>query len=104
MYKVAVIGTRDTVMGFRALGLEAVPVLSGEEARRAVAKMIKPEADYAIIYLEEDFSDALSAEIEKCRDQMKPAIILIPGRKGSTGKSLRELHAAVERAIGSDIL
>ena len=104
MYKVAVIGMRDTVMGFRALGLEAIPVQDGDEAHRTVAKMIKPEADYAVIYVEEDFSDAISAEMEKCRDQIKPAIILIPGRKGSTGKSMRELHAAVERAIGSDIL
>ena len=33
MLKIAVIGRRETVMGFTALGLEAYPVTDGSEAK-----------------------------------------------------------------------
>lgn len=104
MYKIAVVGARDTVMGFRALGLSTFPVDDADDARRTIHRLARPEEEVAIIYLEENLADALAPEIERYRDQVRPAIILIPGRGGSTGRSLRELHAAVERAVGSDIL
>lgn len=104
MYKIAVVGARDTVMGFKALGLTTLPVTDPDDAKRVMRRITKPEEGYAVIYLEETLADALSSEIDKFRDQPTPAIILIPGRGGSTGRGERELHAAVERAIGSDIL
>lgn len=104
MYKIAVVGARDTVMGFKALGLSTLPVTDPEDAKRVLRRITKPEEGYAVIYLEETLADELKAEIEKFRDQPSPAIILIPGRNGSTGRGLSELHAAVERAIGSDIM
>ncbi|MBR2832012.1 MAG: V-type ATP synthase subunit F [Oscillospiraceae bacterium] len=104
MYKIAVVGSRDTVMGFRALGLSTFAAEDAEDARRTVRRLARPEEEVAVIYLEESFADALSQEIERYRGQLQPAIILIPGRSGSTGRALRELHAAVERAVGSDIL
>ena len=36
MYKIAVMGDRDSVLGFKALGLEVCPVADGEEGRRAL--------------------------------------------------------------------
>lgn len=46
----------------------------------------------------------LSAEIEKYREQMVPAIILIPGVKGNTGHGVKGVKDCVEQAIGSDIV
>ena len=34
MYKIAVLGDRDSIYGFAALGLEVFPVPSGEEGAR----------------------------------------------------------------------
>jgi len=60
--------------------------------------------DVAIIYIEETLAAGLSAEIDRFKNSVRPAIILIPGREGSTGKGLTALHEAVKRAIGTDIL
>ena len=49
MYKIAVVGDRDSVLGFQALGLSVFPVETAEEARRVIHATAK-EA-YAIIYL-----------------------------------------------------
>jgi len=104
MYKIAVMGGRDTVMGFKALGLDTFPVSDPDEAKKTLSKITAPEENYAVIYLEENLSKALSNEITRFTDKVTPAIILIPGRDGSQGLGLNALHDAVIRAIGTDIL
>ena len=85
-------------MGFKALGLEACPVANTEEARETLRRLTKDSEDYAIIYVEENLAQ------DKFKDVPKPAIILIPGREGPLGLGQTALKAAVERAVGSDIL
>ena len=104
MLKIAVIGGAETVMGFKALGLEAYPVASSEEARKVLKKLTAEGTDYAIIYIEEALSLQLQSEIDKFKDSPVPAIILIPGRDGSIGLGQSALKAAVERAVGTNIL
>lgn len=42
--------------------------------------------------------------IDKFKDRPTPAVILIPGREGSMGLGQSALKAAVERAVGTNIL
>lgn len=104
MLKIAVIGGRETVMGFKALGLETCPAANAQEARDALRRLTRESEDYAIIYIEETLALELSAEIAKFKDSPTPAIILIPGREGSIGLGQTALKEAVERAVGTNIL
>ena len=103
-YKICVIGGAETVVGFKALGLEVFPVVTAEEARRVLHEITAPEKGYAIIYIEENLAEQLRSEIEAFHDAPAPAIILIPGRDGSLGLGKQALQSAVERAVGSNIL
>ena len=103
MYKIAVMGGSDTVMGFKALGLDTYPVSDAAEARSVFNRITAPDGKYAVVYLEESLSKTLSQEIERFTDKPAPAIILIPGREGSQGLGLTALQNAVKRAIGTDI-
>ncbi|MBR0208767.1 MAG: V-type ATP synthase subunit F [Oscillospiraceae bacterium] len=104
MLKIAVIGGRETVMGFKALGLEAFSVENAAEALGVLKKLTRESQDYAIIYIEENLALALEHEISRYKDSPTPAIILIPGREGSLGLGQNALKAAVERAVGTNIL
>ena len=104
MYKIGVMGGRETVMGFKALGLDTYPVDDLEEARHVFREITREEAQYAIIYVEENLAQGLQAEIDRFKDVPTPAIILIPGRDGSLGMGLQALNSAVERAVGTNIL
>ncbi len=104
MFKIGVMGGPDTVIGFKALGLDTYPVESPEEAKRIMNKITDADSEYAIIYLEENLADALKNEIKRVKDKPTPAIILIPGREGSIGLGQSALKAAVERAVGTNIL
>ena len=104
MLKIAVIGGRETVMGFKALGLDAFPVADAQEATQILRRITREEESYAIIYIEENLAAQLSHEIDKFKDSPTPAIILIPGREGSLGLGQSAMRAAVERAVGTNIL
>ena len=104
MLKIAVIGSAQTVMGFKALGLEACPAANADEARKALKRLTAEGSEYAIIYIEENLYVQLSTEVDKFKDSPLPAIILIPGKDGSSGLGLSALNAAVERAVGTNIL
>ncbi len=97
-------GGRETVMGFKALGLDVFPVADAEDARRTLRRITRPDEEYTIIYIEEGTAKDLSAEIDRFKDSPTPAIILIPGREGPLGLGRSALKSAVERAVGSDIL
>ena len=105
MLKIAVIGGADTVMGFKALGLDVFPAAGQEEAREVFRRVTREsEAEYAIIYVEENLAGYLEHEIARYKDVPSPAIILIPGREGPLGLGQSALKAAVEKAVGPDIL
>jgi V/A-type H+-transporting ATPase subunit F len=103
MYKIGVIGSSDTVLGFRALGLDTFPADTAEDARRTLREITAEGGNYAIIYIEEHLHTALTDDIAEFADKIAPAIIAVPGRGGSTGKSLHSLEDAVLRAVGSNI-
>ena len=104
MFKIGVLGSRETVMGFKALGLDVFPATNTVEALQILRRITKAEESYAIIYVEENFAAELKHEIDRYKDSPTPAIILIPGRDGSLGLGQTALQEAVERAVGSDIL
>jgi len=102
MYKVAVIGDRDSALGFKALGLDVAFAADAHEARETLHRLAKE--DYAVIYITEQLAAEIQSDINHYNDSVTPAIILIPGKSGSLGIGMQQVHKAVERAVGSDIL
>ncbi len=101
-YKIAVLGDRDSVLGFQALGLDTYPAEDVEQAKGILHRLAKEE--YAVIYLTEQYAQYMAPELERYKDRLIPAIILIPGKEGSLGIGMANVKRAVERAVGADIL
>lgn len=106
MIKIGVIGGPETVIGFKALGLDVFPAREAAEAKSLLRKLTNPDAEdeYAILYLEENLAASLTEEIARFKDKPSPAIILIPGKDGPLGLGSSALLDAVERAVGTNIL
>lgn len=102
MYNIAVIGDWESIMGFQALGLDTHPARTVDEARDALHKLAK--SDCAIVYLTEQLAAGMQADIIRYKDELRPAVILIPGRQGSLGIGKENIQRAIERAVGADIL
>ena len=102
MYKIAVMGDYDSIYGFATLGLDTFPVNDPEYGAAQLKRLA--ENNYAVIYMTEALASDLKKEIERYREVMKPAIILIPGISGNTGAGIAGVKKSVEQAVGSDIL
>lgn len=102
MSKVGIIGDKDTVMGFLALGIDIFPAYSAEEIKKTIHKLA--EKEYAIIYITEEASLKAKERLAKYKDMELPAIIVIPGIGGSMGLGMNEVRESAKRAIGADIL
>ena len=102
MHKIAVMGDRDSVSGFACLGLETFIINDKAAGERKLKEL--SNGGYAIIYITEALASELSNEIEKYKDSVIPAIILIPGVSGNTGEGMSSLMKSVERAVGSQLI
>lgn len=102
MYRIAVLGEYDSIYGFAALGLDTFPVADPVEAVKKLRQLAVGE--YAVVYVTEKLAAQIEGEIEKYRERVLPAIILIPGVSGNTGKGVESVRKSVEQAVGSDIL
>ncbi|NLI57791.1 MAG: V-type ATP synthase subunit F [Clostridium sp.] len=102
MYKIGVIGDKDSIMGFKAVGISVFPVSTPEKAQEVLEKIADDE--YAIIYITEQMAANIVSTIEQYSERRFPAIIPIPSNAGSLGIGLQGIKKSVERAVGADIL
>lgn len=102
MARVAVMGDRDSIYGFAAIGLDVYPVSDPAKAGKQLRGLA--EAGYAIVYVTEALCASLRAELDLYREKRQPTIIPIPGASGNTGLGMARVKKFVEQAVGSDIL
>lgn len=102
MYKIAVLGDRDSIYGFAALGLDTYPVSEGDDAAKKLKSLV--DGQYAVIYITEALQARLDTELDRYRSLRLPAIIPIPGVSGNTGMGMQSVKKSVEQAVGSDII
>lgn len=102
MYRIAVLGDRDSIYGYATLGLDTFPVSDAEEGARTLKKLA--DGDYAVIYITEALQAEIETTISKYSTEKLPAIIAIPGVSGNTGKGIMNVKKLVEQAVGSDII
>ncbi len=101
MNRMGVLGDADSVLGFKAAGLDVFPVTDPETASRTLHRLAK---EYAVIFVIEQTALGMEEAIARYKSQAFPAIIPIPGSKGPTGMGLKNVKHNVEKAIGADIL
>lgn len=102
-YKIAIVGSADAVLGFRAVGADAVAVTDKADAEEKVTALYNSE-DYAALFITEDWADEIRELLQALPPKALPAIVAVPSQAGSTGAGLYNLKKIVEQAVGSDIL
>jgi V/A-type H+/Na+-transporting ATPase subunit F len=99
---IAIIGARDSILGFRALGLDVYPVTSSAEAQEAFDECVR--RGYAAVFITEGSVPELRERMKSVAVQATPAVVIIPEGQESRGLGLAQLRSIVEKAIGADIL
>lgn len=102
MFNIAVVGDKDSILAFKALGVDVFPVYDNEEARRTVDTIARN--NYGIIFITEQIASLIPDTIERYDKEIIPAVILIPSNQGTLDIGMSRINKNVEKAVGSNIL
>jgi len=102
--KIGVIGDHDTIICFKAFGMDIFPAteLKPEASSKKVNELARDS--YGIIFITEQIAQTITDTIDRYKNNLIPAIILIPSIKGSLGIGLKRIRDNVEKAVGINIL
>ena len=102
MFKVGVVGDKDSILAFKALGVDVFTVYGKEEARKTVETIARD--NYGIIFITEQIASLIPDTIERYDKEIIPAVILIPSNQGTLNIGMDRINSSVEKAVGSNIL
>lgn len=99
--KMAIIGDGDSVLAFKAGGVDAYPVTNSLNARELLKEIAKK---YQIIFITDVIAKEIDDVIKKYLISPYPIILSVPSGKGSNGYGMEGIKSAMEKALGVDIL
>jgi V/A-type H+-transporting ATPase subunit F len=102
MYRIGVIGDKDSILPFKALGIDVFPVVGPEETRKTLDTLARDK--YGIVFITEQAAQLIPESIDRYVKELVPAVILIPSNQGSLNIGLDKITENVEKAVGSNIL
>ena len=100
--KIAVVGDKGSVLGFKSVGFEVFEAVSQQEVQDVMHHLCKGE--YGIIFITEQAYVLIPEIVDEYKEKPTPAIIPIPGKDGVLGIGIKNVKKNVERAVGADIL
>jgi V/A-type H+-transporting ATPase subunit F len=102
MYKIAVIGDKDSILGFKALGVATFPVHDAEATLSTLRRLVRER--YGIVFITEQAAAPHQNYLDELSTRLLPSVVLIPNNAGTIGLGIKRMKHNVEKAIGADIL
>lgn len=97
---IAVVGDKDSVLAFKAVGVDVYAVSDEVEAANTVHALART---YSVIFVTEQVALWADAYIKRYRSRPYPVIVPIPAADGGTGLGMKLIKENIEKAIGADI-
>ncbi len=98
---IAVVGDKDSILCFRAIGVSIHPVANPEDARHILRRLCREH--YAVIFVTEPIASENLDLIDDLTKGPLPSIVLIPNDQGSLGLGMERMRRAMVSAIGAGI-
>jgi len=100
--RVAFVGDADSVLGFKALGVDTRVPDSDDDAREIFQELVKAET--SIIMITEDMMDVLHEQIEETVHRAIPSVVVLPGITGTRRRGEDTIRELIIRAVGVDLM
>lgn len=101
MYKIAVVGDKESILGFSAIGMDMYQAYEEADIKEIIPKLI--EENYAIIYITENVSIKAEKYLEKLAKNKIPAIVTIPSNTKNLNYGEKRIKDMVQKAVGIEI-
>lgn len=100
--QVGVIGEKQAVLAFRALGMRVIGAEDQESVEHAIQKLV--HEGVPVIFITERAAALAKDLVAHYQGDSSVALISIPGSNGTDGTGMKHVRSNVEKAIGADIL
>jgi V/A-type H+-transporting ATPase subunit F len=99
--KMAILGEGDSVLAFKASGVDAYYASDREQAKDILRKLAK---EYAVIFITEALAEQMDDLLKKFNQSPYPVILPVPSGNGEGGYARAKMKERMEKALGVDIL
>ena len=99
--KMAILGEGDSVLAFKAGGVDAYYASDREQAKDLLRKLAK---EYAVIFITEKLAGEMDDLLNKFNQSPYPVILPVPSGDGSDGYAKAKMRERMDKALGVDIL
>jgi len=89
--------TKNSILPFKLFGFEVHHAISEMQVREAIETMAKNK--FGVIFITEEASTLAEETIERYKEQVTPAIILIPSHNGTIGIGLSEIEKMLKKQL-----
>jgi V/A-type H+-transporting ATPase subunit F len=97
--RIAVVGSREKTVAFKAAGLAVFPVEENGEALERVEVLV--EEGYRVVFFTEELFEVLKPALDRYRRAAVPCLVALP--LGEGGRSVDRLKEVVRKAVGADV-
>ena len=98
---IAIIGNGQSVLAFKAGGVDAFIAEDNTKARELLRKLART---YKVVFITDDLAEANGDLIERMNEQAYPVVVPVPSDKGAGSYATDRMKGQMERALGVDIL
>jgi V/A-type H+-transporting ATPase subunit F len=99
--KTAIIGNGESVLAFKAGGVDAFTAVDEKDARTLLRRLAK---SYKVIFITDDLARPLDDLIRRFNEQAYPIVVPVPSENGVSSYARDKMREETERALGVDIL
>jgi len=99
--KMAILGEGDSVLAFKAGGVDAFYASDREDAKDLLRKLAK---EYAIIFITDKLAKEMDDLLKKFNSAPYPVVIPVPSGDGDSSYAMQKIKERMEKALGVDIL
>ncbi len=103
MARIAAVGERHLILGFKGVGFEIIPADDKDVLRRELMLLAR-DPETALVLVTESLAAESPETIEDFRATSAAILIVIPTHEGSRHVSFNMMKSLVEKSIGVDIL
>lgn len=100
--KIAILGSERSILGFKALGVQAFSVKTQEDFEKVKNNIEKD--NYAVVFVTSKVAERFSKDLQDFYERSLPAVLIVPGSEKESKKGWEQLKRIIEKAAGTSII
>lgn len=100
--RTAFLGDADSVLGFRALGVETYSPVDRESIRRTFSSLVREKV--SVIMVTEDILEKVEDMVADTLGLPVPSVVVLPGVSGSRHRGEDAIRTLIIKAVGVDLM